>query len=48
MRKYKWVIILINLVLLLAFFTYSVVQKEALLTNGKLILLDLPRLTQGH
>ncbi|NEW81261.1 MAG: GDYXXLXY domain-containing protein [Mariniphaga sp.] len=41
MKKIKWSIILINLFLLLGYFNYSVVKKEALLSDGKLILLKL-------
>lgn len=41
MKNYRWIVILVNLVLLLAFFTFSVVRKEALLTNGQLVLLEL-------
>ena len=41
MKKYKWIIILANLVIVLFFFNRSVVQKEELLTKGKLVLLEL-------
>ena len=41
MKKYKWLIILLNLILLLVYFNYSVVKKEELLKNGQLILLEL-------
>ncbi|MDN3691265.1 GDYXXLXY domain-containing protein [Chryseobacterium tructae] len=41
MKKYKWLIIAINLVLLLIYFNYSVAEKEALLKNGQPILLKL-------
>ena len=41
MKKYKWLIILLNLVLLLIYFNYSVVKKEELLKNGQLVLLEL-------
>jgi len=41
MKKYKWLIILLNLVLLLIYFNYSVVKKEELLKDGQLILLEL-------
>ncbi|KGE13490.1 GDYXXLXY domain-containing protein [Sphingobacterium deserti] len=40
-KKYKGTIIVVNLVLLLAYFNYSVFSKEQLLTEGKLILLKL-------
>ena len=41
MKKYKWIIILINLILLLGLFNNSILQKEELLTDGQLILLEL-------
>ena len=41
MKKYKWIIILLNLVLLLLYFNYSVIEKEQLLKNGRLVLLEL-------
>lgn len=41
MKKYKWIIILINLILLLGLFNNSIIQKESLLSEGKLILLEL-------
>ncbi len=41
MKKYKWILILSNLLLLLVFFNFSVVKKEQTLKEGKLILLDL-------
>ena len=41
MKKYKWIIILVNLIVLLGLFTYSVVKKERTLSNGNLILLEL-------
>lgn len=41
MKKYKWIIILLNLVLLLLYFNYSVVKKEELLKEGQLVLLEL-------
>lgn len=41
MKKYRWVIILLNLILLLVYFNHSVVQKEDLLKDGKLVLLEL-------
>jgi uncharacterized membrane-anchored protein len=41
MKKYKWIIILVNLIILLGFFNYSVFQKEKLLNDGQLILLEL-------
>ncbi|RQO36697.1 hypothetical protein DBR39_16590 [Chryseobacterium sp. KBW03] len=41
MKKYKWFIILANLVILLVYFNYSVSKKEELIKDGKLILLQL-------
>ncbi|MEN4758935.1 GDYXXLXY domain-containing protein [Chryseobacterium sp. C39-AII1] len=41
MKKYKWLIILFNLIILLIYFNFSVSKKEELLKNGKLVLLPL-------
>ena len=41
MKKYKWIIILLNLILLLIYFNYSVSKKETLLKGGQLVLLQL-------
>jgi uncharacterized membrane-anchored protein len=41
MKKYKWIIILLNLLLLLLYFNYSVSKKEQLLKDGQLVLLEL-------
>jgi len=41
MKKYKNLIILLNLVLLLVYFNYSVINKENLLKDGQLVLLEL-------
>lgn len=41
MKKYKWIIILLNLVLLLVYFNYSVAEKETLLKDGHPVLLKL-------
>lgn len=41
MKKYKWIIILLNLIILLVYFNYSVSKKEELLKDGQLILLQL-------
>lgn len=41
MNKYKWLLIILNLVLLLVYFNYSVMEKETLLKNGQTILLKL-------
>jgi uncharacterized membrane-anchored protein len=41
MKKYKWIIILLNLALLLVYFNHSIVKKEELLKDGQLVLLEL-------
>lgn len=41
MKRYQVIIILLNLVLLLGFYHYSVREKERTLNKGKLILLEL-------
>lgn len=41
MKKYKGIIIAVNLALLLIYFNYSVAKKEEILRNGQLILLEL-------
>jgi uncharacterized membrane-anchored protein len=41
MKKHKWLIIALNLVLLLVYFNYSVIKKEELLKDGQLVLLEL-------
>lgn len=41
MKKYSWVIILLNLVFFLGLFNYSIVEKEDLLANGDLVLFEL-------
>jgi uncharacterized membrane-anchored protein len=41
MKKYKWIIILLNLILLLVYFNHSIVKKEELLKDGQLVLLKL-------
>ena len=41
MKKYKWIIILVNLIILLGLFNNSIIKKEILLSDGKLILLEL-------
>ncbi len=41
MKKYKWIFILANLILLLVYMTNSVFQKEELLSDDQLILLEL-------
>lgn len=41
MKRYKWIIILLNLCFILIYYNYSINQKEQLLKNGELILLEL-------
>ena len=41
MKKYKWAVILVNLVLLLVLFNHSIFEKEKVLSEGKLVLLKL-------
>ncbi len=41
MKKYKWIVILLNLVLLLIYFNHSIAKKEELLQDGQLVLLEL-------
>lgn len=41
MKKYKIIIISLNLLLVLAFFHYSVSKKETILHKGTLVLLEL-------
>ncbi|SNR41967.1 Uncharacterized membrane-anchored protein [Lutibacter agarilyticus] len=41
MKKFKWILILVNLIILVGLFTNSIIKKEAILSNGKLILLEL-------
>ena len=41
MKKYKWIIILVNLVILLGVFNSSILKEEKLLSEGKLLLLEL-------
>lgn len=41
MKKYRWIVIILNLLVLLVFFTSSVYKKEKILSEGKLILLEL-------
>jgi uncharacterized membrane-anchored protein len=41
MTKFKWALILVNLVAVLAFFNVSIQRKEAILADGKLLLLKL-------
>jgi uncharacterized membrane-anchored protein len=41
MKRYQLIIILINLVLALGIYHYSVMEKEKTLSSGKLVLLEL-------
>lgn len=41
MKKFKWILILVNLIILLVLFSNSILKKEEILSNGKLILLEL-------
>jgi len=41
MKKYKWIIILVNLFIVLGLFAKSVLKKEDTLENGTLVLLKL-------
>jgi uncharacterized membrane-anchored protein len=41
MKRYKWVVILLNLAILLVFLNRSIVEKEKTLASGKLIFLKL-------
>lgn len=41
MRKYKRIIIVLNLIMVLGLFTRSILKKETLLSDGQLILLEL-------
>ena len=41
MKRYKWILILGNLLLLLAYFNWSVFKKEQTLKEGKLVLFRL-------
>jgi len=41
MKKYKWLIIALNLIVLIVFINYSILKKEAILSEGKLVLLEL-------
>ncbi|MDD2982917.1 MAG: GDYXXLXY domain-containing protein [Crocinitomicaceae bacterium] len=41
MKKYKWILILLNLIGLLVYFNFSISKKEQILKDGKLVLLEL-------
>lgn len=41
MKKYKWMIVLINLLIVLSLFHLSMTKKETLLSDGTLVLLEL-------
>ncbi|NAY91694.1 hypothetical protein GTQ34_07180 [Muricauda sp. JGD-17] len=41
MKKYSLILIVVNLIFFLGLFNYSITEKERLLSNGKLVLLEL-------
>lgn len=41
MKKYKWIVIAFNLLLVLFLFNKSIIEKEKILSEGKLVLLRL-------
>jgi uncharacterized membrane-anchored protein len=41
MKKVKWILILVNTVLLLLYFNFAILKKEQILDQGKLIFLEL-------
>ncbi|SHF80633.1 Uncharacterized membrane-anchored protein [Bacteroides faecichinchillae] len=41
MKKYSRILIIVNLILLLGYFNWSIYQKEKILENGQLVLLHL-------
>ncbi len=41
MKKYKWIVIAFNLILVLFLFNKSIFEKEKILSEGKLVLLGL-------
>jgi uncharacterized membrane-anchored protein len=41
MKKYKWTLVLLNLVLVFGLFNHSLFQKEELISEGQLALLEL-------
>lgn len=41
MKKYSWVILLLNLFILLGVFNFSIIKKEALVNRGKLVFMEL-------
>jgi len=41
MKKYKWIVILTNLIIVIGIFNYSVIDKEKTISDGILILLEL-------
>lgn len=41
MKKYKWILILINLIILIVYLNSSIFKKEKLLSEGQLVLLKL-------
>jgi len=41
MKKYKWIVIVFNLILVLFLFNKSIIDNEKILSEGKLVLLKL-------
>lgn len=41
MKKYKWIVILVNLLLILVYINWSIGSKESLLDEGELVLIEL-------
>lgn len=41
MKRYKWILIVLNLLILLVYFNFSVSKKERILKDGRLVLLEL-------
>ena len=41
MKKYSRILIIVNLILLLGYFNWSVYKKEQILKDGRLVLLQL-------
>jgi len=41
MKKYKWPLIILNLLIVLVYINYTIGQKEKLLHDGQLVLLEL-------
>lgn len=41
MKNYKWIVVLFNLLIILFLFNKSIIEKERILSDGRLILLKL-------